>query len=150
MIKFHLSTIRPIAQRYTEFALSNLARATETQQAKALSGAEEVRLLRAIYRFQLCCNLFSTQLGRTWRSTYRAHILDLSLFVTQYEPWEIESIACFAFFMEREYWKIFETIRWDVDRDNPENAGELTFDFSENGERSPFAVLDQCGLKSHD
>ena len=67
MAGFHSSVIKPLARRYTDWALTNLAGETKNLWShKSLNKTEETRLLRALYRFQLCCNLFGRQ-GVVWR-----------------------------------------------------------------------------------
>ncbi|RDL30361.1 uncharacterized protein BP5553_10239 [Venustampulla echinocandica] len=96
MIAFHSSIIKALARHYTDWALINLATETKDSQSHGLlSRTEETRLLRALYRFQLCCNLFGT--GR--------HGILL-------EPGKVK------------YNQIFDDIRWDVHEENPKFDGQ--------------------------
>lgn len=60
--KFYFSIIQPFTRKYTSWALENLASALRipyNQHSDRLNVTEEIRLMRALYRFQLCCNIFS-------------------------------------------------------------------------------------------
>ncbi|KAK4861678.1 hypothetical protein LT330_003713 [Penicillium expansum] len=60
--KFYFSIIQPFTRKYTSSALENLASALRipyNQHSDRLNVTEEIRLMRALYRFQLCCNIFS-------------------------------------------------------------------------------------------
>lgn len=68
MVAFYGSIIKPLTRRYTHWALANLVESSETKYEEShepLSKTEEIRLLRGLYRFQLCCNLFSAGSYRT-------------------------------------------------------------------------------------
>jgi hypothetical protein len=59
IVTFYFSIIKPLAQICTNWAIGKLALETKSKQdGEPLSKPEETRLLRALYRFQLCCNLF--------------------------------------------------------------------------------------------
>lgn len=69
MISFHFSIVIPLARHYTSWALGNLAKATKEplqSQDELLSRKEEIRLVRGMYHFQLCCNLFGVSHGCKW------------------------------------------------------------------------------------
>lgn len=72
MVMFYVAFVRPVARRYPAWALENLEQGLHKHlgprelqleilhgcTASPLSGSEEVRLLRAIYRFEVYHNLF--------------------------------------------------------------------------------------------
>ncbi|KAL2691237.1 hypothetical protein Neosp_001618 [[Neocosmospora] mangrovei] len=64
-----------------EFKKSN-----PTAENPLLSRTERIRIMRALYRFQLWCNLF----GRSETGFDEVRILDM--FFGLYEPWEVEEI----------------------------------------------------------
>ncbi|KAL5364488.1 membrane bound O-acyl transferase family-domain-containing protein [Aspergillus floccosus] len=62
MHEFPFSDVIPSASQYTRRAMDHLAAQTGIPQSaypQPPSQAEETRLMRALYRFQLCCNVFS-------------------------------------------------------------------------------------------
>ena len=127
MVKFYLSVVKPLARHYTSWALDNLARKTnEPWRHTPLSDTEETRLMRALYRFQLCCNVF----GISSHPSYEQPRLGfdsvdiLTIFIGIYEPWEVEEIGCIYTFAEATYSQIFEDIRWDVNEENPKFDGQ--------------------------
>lgn len=64
---------------------------------RILSMTEKARLVRALYRFQLHCNLFGVghYFSRKVRLTLDFDAEDiLIMFFGIYEPWEVEKIAC--------------------------------------------------------
>jgi hypothetical protein len=122
ILAFHLSVVKPLVWRYTGWTVANLTEKTEDPQGhKPLSRMEETRLLRAFYRFQLCCNLF----GKGRHRTLQGHRLDfdsldiLKTFFCLFEPWEVEEIACIYTFAKERYTQIFGEIHWDVHKENP-------------------------------
>lgn len=124
---FYSSIIKLLARLYTGWALTNLADETkDVQNHEPLSRTEETRLLRAMYRFQLCCNLFGKGHHGTSlqpRSGFRSVDI-LKAFVCIFEPWEVEEIACIYAFSKEKYNQIFNDIRWDVDEKNPKFEGQ--------------------------
>ncbi|KAN0075629.1 hypothetical protein V8E54_006899, partial [Elaphomyces granulatus] len=110
MAFFHSSLIKPLARHYTDWALANLADVIKnSQRHEPLSEMEETRLLRALYRFQLCCNLFGTGRHKTSQqpsSGFRSVDI-LRVFLCMFEPWEIEEIACVYAFIKEKYNEIF-------------------------------------------
>jgi hypothetical protein len=136
MAAFHSFIIKPLARRYADWALANLADETKTSQSQLLNKTEEVRLLRALYRFQLCCNLFGSRHRAIWPPPLPVEILNMFLCV--FEPWEVEEIACVYTFSKEKYDRIFDGIRWDVHEKNPKFEGqrpptpEGAFDFDDS------------------
>ena len=122
MAAFHSSIIKPLARRYTDWALANLADETKNSRSQPLNKTEETRLLRALYRFQLCCNLFgNANYGAFWQPMLREI---LEMFLCIFEPWEVQEIACIYTFSKEKYNQIFNDIRWDVHKENPKFEGQ--------------------------
>jgi hypothetical protein len=132
VVSFHTSIIQPLAQKYTLWALDNFAKMTGSAHIhEPLSRTEETRLLRALYRFQLCANLFGTQPDQEY---VNGHMLDYDsrlepmdircLFAGLYEPWEVEEMVCICRFAKDKYNQIFDAICWDVDENNPKFDGQ--------------------------
>jgi hypothetical protein len=81
-----------------------------------------MRLQRALYRFQLCCNLFGKNADSTrwfFRGLNFKSVDILTIFLCLFEPWEIEEILCIYTFSKEMYTQIFKEIHWDLDANNP-------------------------------
>ena len=121
MASFHLSIVEPTLRLFTSEMLGNLAReARKPMNAERLSENEQRRLLRAFYRYHLTCNILShSRFSRTqdmsddgWYSGPWWY------YVSIFEPWEIEEIACVHRFArrrvaKRRFEQIFDEIRMD-------------------------------------
>ncbi|KAH7123721.1 hypothetical protein B0J11DRAFT_529711 [Dendryphion nanum] len=109
MITFHLTTMQPLAQLYSQWAQDAFPEAT-----KPLSASEHIRISRAMYRFHLYCNLY----GPNWGSSSLWPEFDpegiLRSFFCEYTPWEIEEILCIASFAQNFYDQIFHIIQQDL------------------------------------
>lgn len=114
----------PLAAHYIGWAFNNLAKETKKdplQSYEPLSRTEETRLVRALYRFQLYCNLFGVSHYRfrcQWMLEFD-HVNILRIYLGNYEPWEVEEIACIYAFTKATFNQVFDDIRWDVHQDNP-------------------------------
>lgn len=91
IVAFHLSIIKPLARYYAGWTVVNLAKETkDTQDYLSLSSTEETRLTRALYRFQLYCNLFGVSCHRSrrqWMLEFESvDILRISM--GNYELWD--------------------------------------------------------------
>ncbi|RMZ38332.1 hypothetical protein AFCA_000036 [Aspergillus flavus] len=124
---FYFSIVKPLAQYYTSWTLGNLAIETDKPRSdEPLSKMEETRLIRALYRFQLCCNLFgvglhkSSQIQRLSFDSVEIGTIFLDLF----ESWEVEEISCIYTFAKERYNQIFNDIRWNVHEENPKFEGQ--------------------------
>lgn len=88
-----------------------------------LSKTEDMRLVRALYCFQLNCNLLGISRYHSVWDRSRWDFDDDSdifkLFLCIYESWEIEGIACIYKFAEEELDRIFSDIYHDVHPTNP-------------------------------
>ncbi|KAM0171185.1 hypothetical protein ACHAPC_011073 [Botrytis cinerea] len=120
---FHSTIIKPLARQYTDWALTNLADETKnTRSITPLSKTEEMRLQRALYRFQLCCNLFGKNADSSqwfFQGLNFKSVDILTMFLCLFEPWEIEEILCLYTFSKEMYTQIFKEIHWDLDANNP-------------------------------
>jgi hypothetical protein len=104
MFTFHSLVLEPLVPIYTEWALANFPqengdKSHRSRQHQPLSGMEEMRLMRALYRFQLFCNLQG--LGRhIERKNFLPFVIastaadKLNKFFCWFEPWEVEEIIC--------------------------------------------------------
>jgi hypothetical protein len=123
---FHSSIIKPLIRHNTSWALDNLANETKNSRShQPLSRTEETRLLCALYRFELCCNLFGRgRHGTIWQKPDFKPEDILKMFICIFEPWEVEEIACMYTFSEEKYVRIFRDILWDVHEENPKFADQ--------------------------
>ncbi len=146
MVTFQSSVVQPLIPQFTSWAWANLAKETITsyQHQQPLSKTEEIRILRAFYRYQLCCNIFGI-----FQSYNR--ISDILHYSTQvfgefmnllFEPWEIEEIICIFAFVPDQYDQMFNylglkvqegyesPLRWKPPPSQPEDPRILQDSFS--------------------
>ena len=132
---FHVSVVRPLGRRYAAWALANLARkrvpsslGREPAEAEAeaeaapdpqptLSRSEEIRIFRALYRYETFCHLFGRNKGLR-RGGFREEAMN-EMFLCLFDPWEAEAIGCIDLFMRDKYKHIFLEVKWDLDDANP-------------------------------
>ncbi|OJI87273.1 hypothetical protein ASPTUDRAFT_114743 [Aspergillus tubingensis CBS 134.48] len=128
MMAFHFDVIKPFAKHYAEWALSNLAKEPEASHTKVdepLSESEEIRIIRALYRFQICCNLFGLGPHQDHVSgDYQDYLFIRPLKICQileslYHPWELEELWSINLFAEGKCTEIIKSIEWDFHEDNP-------------------------------
>lgn len=126
IITFHFSIIKPLAWYYTGWAMDNLSKETKNPQNHwPLSITVEARLVRALYRFQLYCNLFGVSRYPFFQRALRIRPVDfLGLFLNIYEPWEAEDFLCVHMFVTKKFNQVFDDIAWDVHQDNPKFDGQ--------------------------
>ena len=156
MVRFHWFVAAPLARQYTHWALSNLRSecAVELDVSEALSDTEETRLMRSLYRFQLCCTLFGKSrlgippvIGDKFES-----VEILVLFLSLFEPWEVEELACIYAFAKEKYEQVFRDIKWDVDEMNPKFDGQRpptpdgAFDFDDRCKWLADVLLHKIGV----
>ncbi|RAH58784.1 hypothetical protein BO85DRAFT_519604 [Aspergillus piperis CBS 112811] len=128
MMAFHFDVIKPFAKHYAEWALSNLAMEPEASHTKVdepLSESEEFRIIRALYRFQICCNLFGLGPHQDHVSgDYQDYLFVKTRKISQfleslYHPWELEELYCINLFAEEKCTDFIKSIEWDFHEDNP-------------------------------
>lgn len=134
MVKFHFFTVRPLVQHYTRYALQNLSNETRqlkqvTSKALRLSETKEALVTRALYRLQLCCNLFGIGSHKqSWEPTSVFHPIQiLDILGSCFQPWGIEEILCIVTFASDRYYQIFEAISDDIGADDPNFRGLQLF-----------------------
>ncbi|GFN15311.1 hypothetical protein AtubIFM56815_003144 [Aspergillus tubingensis] len=128
MMAFHFDVIKPFAKHYAEWALSNLAKEPEASHTKVdepLSESEEFRIIRALYRFQICCNLFGLGPHQDHVSgDYQDYLFVKTRKICQfleslYHPWELEELWSINVFAEEKCTEFIKSIEWDFHEDNP-------------------------------
>lgn len=76
MIKLHNSVVNPLVQHFADWALQNLSQLPGAQPySQPLSQTEETRISRALYRYQICCNLFDLHSRETKRPSFKAEYI---------------------------------------------------------------------------
>jgi hypothetical protein len=108
MVDFYHSVARPLVSQ-----LSTLLRQALGPRFKVgdPSPMEQKRILRAIYRFQLHCNIF----GESNWGYYSAVMPwwgQLSVFFAIFETREIQDIICIYTPIESKYQELFAAVRW--------------------------------------
>ncbi|KAJ3547110.1 hypothetical protein NM208_g1683 [Fusarium decemcellulare] len=101
MTRFYLDFVHPIAEHYARWSLDHLATrvsrdSSRCQQEHKLSSVESIRFRRAIYRFQLLCQLFEWAAWPFGEDTARN-------FLYRLHPWEKEEISSFYQFAYNVY-----------------------------------------------
>ncbi|PYH66547.1 uncharacterized protein BO88DRAFT_468920 [Aspergillus vadensis CBS 113365] len=126
MVFFYHSVLKPLTEHYFVWALRNLAIESEahTKIDEALSESEEHRIIRALYRFQLCSNVFGVGPNKDELDLFRIdfQLSDseiLKLLEDLWEPWELEEINCIYVFAETKCREIHDAVTWDFSEKNP-------------------------------
>ncbi|KAK3903715.1 hypothetical protein C8A05DRAFT_32529 [Staphylotrichum tortipilum] len=123
-----LSETPPLARRYL-----NLDR-----PGPGCTADEEFRIHRAMYRFQIYCNLFNHEGNSTRAGIYRMQLLLNVLIFGNFAPWVNEQLGCIHDYFERVLARAFdevaahdiqlgaESVNWlTIGRDNPHKQGYL-------------------------
>lgn len=123
MTLFHQKFVKPFVRGYTSWALANLNKHLGTEiQHKPLTQTEETRIMRALYRYQLCCHMWGRadgDLGRQHWGSDKANLYVEDM-LDSIEPWEVEELICVYAFVKAKLDETFTTIQDDVHPDNPE------------------------------
>ncbi|KEZ41558.1 hypothetical protein SAPIO_CDS7725 [Scedosporium apiospermum] len=121
MVTLYSYSVKPISEHFACWMLDDLTAQTGKNpqnypEKVVLTSTETMRLARAIYRFQLFCELTRRGAVRTPRDNLEARI---TAFFDMIEPWGIEELFSFYKFVSSIYDKILDDIRWDLHPDNP-------------------------------
>ncbi|KAM5344033.1 hypothetical protein ACJ41O_012570 [Fusarium nematophilum] len=117
MVVFHTNYVTPIMEHFAGWMLDNLAKHTQNDQHETTpSSTETMRLTRAVYRFQLLCQLADPATEPMRFSRGRA----IHGFFDILEPWEIEELFAFYQFAQHIYDKVLTEVSWDLHPDNPQ------------------------------
>ncbi|KAJ5154943.1 uncharacterized protein N7500_010382 [Penicillium coprophilum] len=135
MMKFYLSIIQPLKREYAKSTLHYLTGGLRTpydQTSDILSETEEIRVVRALYRFQLCCNLFAH--GHNGPILKRAPEFEArnvwELLQLLFDPWEIEEIVCIHDFAMNTY-RNLSPFDWNRHRLLPRKYHQQPVDWSQ-------------------
>ena len=140
LVGFHVNYVQPIMTLFVTWAMKNLASGFQEYRkvelpngiSLSLSQSEELRVARAIYRYQLCCSIFGAARLQTHCRRFPRGLSgqDLVTFLFMYEPWEAEEMVCFYEFVQTVYDKVFQDIEKDIEKDyqsNPRRGIGITF-----------------------
>lgn len=161
MAAFHTSTVEPLVEQYASWALGNIGTsATST----ALSSTERMRIQRAMYRFQILCDVFGNRLKYDNLTTNRPRNLRCLRFLSRYEPWEIEEILCINSFFQEKYEERLSEVSDDLNPNNnrlhshsplggPEDAFDLeqarTLAVAYDVDENPVMLTQVAGTRSY-
>ncbi|KAH8774578.1 hypothetical protein F5883DRAFT_627792 [Diaporthe sp. PMI_573] len=114
LVAYHLSVARPLASQYSKWALANLTKAASSSPGEEgdaespavhrghdtrLSRSEEIRIYRALYRYETYHHLFGRNQGKR-RGAFRHHEIN-ELFFCLFDAWEAEAIGCVELFVRQ-------------------------------------------------
>ncbi len=118
MAALYCSVARPVVR---ECAARFLERLEPLGEVRELSPTEEGRLLRALYRFQLYCNLFGPGLeGYMFRTACKLWFeYHLDMFFCLFKPWEIEEVWCIYVLFRGVYTNLVDTVAPDLSSQHP-------------------------------
>ncbi|RAH78651.1 hypothetical protein BO86DRAFT_381993 [Aspergillus japonicus CBS 114.51] len=125
ILRFHYTVILPLVPRFTAWMHGNLPKEAElgliqltSPSQPKISPTEESRIIRALYRFQLCCHLFGNRTDdRPWGNDYdmTGYLDILQHLEATFYAWEIEEILCVYTFVQDLYPDIFDEARVGLD-----------------------------------
>ncbi|KAJ5794024.1 hypothetical protein N7457_000623 [Penicillium paradoxum] len=159
LVRFYFSVANNLTPLFTRWALSNLtAEAPIIQDMdiphQPLTETEEIRILRAFYRFQLLCNVFAHGYDTHFIINIPAYRpLEVQRWLDElFTPWEVEEIACVHEFVLVSYLESIQT-NW-TSYESLAQQGFIVRDEEELGESSGanrantylFGTV-SCGLK---
>ncbi|RYP13395.1 hypothetical protein DL767_010753 [Monosporascus sp. MG133] len=148
---YHISVARPLARLYSEWALANLRKAASSSavQERAaenpaahgdleirLSRSEEIRVFRALYRYETYYHLFGRNQGER-HGGFRHHEIN-EFFFCLFDPWEAEAVGCIELFVRQRYEEIFNSVKGAL---HPKNTRFRL----ENGTYNPEGSFDLDG-----
>lgn len=114
MYKFHVKVIEPLVDQYAAWALRHLEyEADSTDVGGAISDTERVRIIRALYRFEIGCNVCADTSGY-WVSPPLTPDEFTVQFFFNYEAWEVEEMLCVADFVFDKMNKVFDEVENDL------------------------------------
>lgn len=132
MAAYHISVACPLARMYSSWALDNIKEKISSSVARNgtetlpiahdsrgvnLSRSEEIRIFRALYRYETYHHLFGRNKGRR-HGGFRHHEIN-EIFFSEFAPWEAEAVGCVDIFIRQKYKNIFSDVKEDL---HPQNA----------------------------
>lgn len=125
MAAFHQSVARPLSVKCAALFLQNLDPSLEVD---GLSGTEQIRLLRALYRFQLYCNLFGQgpKPGQRRKVARLDPAETLALLFGSLKPWEVEEIDSIYTLVRSKYDAVPDATQHDLAKETPMSTLDLS------------------------
>ena len=116
MAAFYQAVVRPLLRQCANLLLHNLDPSLEANSG-SLSVTERTRLLRALYRFELFCNLFGQgpKAGRVRPVPGLSHAHILALLFGPLRSWEVEEVDCVYMLIRNKYDQVFDMIGRDLE-----------------------------------
>ncbi len=110
---FHQSVVRPLSLKRAALFLQ---RFDPSLEVVGLSGTEQTRLLRALYRFQLYLQHLRPrpEPGRSRPVVGLALAKTLALSFGPFHPWEVEEIDCIHMLIRNKYDAVFDAVECDL------------------------------------
>ncbi|KAK4143192.1 uncharacterized protein C8A04DRAFT_37728 [Dichotomopilus funicola] len=126
LVRFHHAIVEPLTERYSIWALAALSSAP---QDCPLSWTEKVRIQRALYRFQIFCNLCGSRgEGRSSPQSLQEPLERLRV-LSLFPAWQIEEILCIQEFGKDTYGGIFDRVAWDLNEERNPGYKDLNLKF---------------------
>ena len=131
LCSFHLSVILPLAEFFSYWAYTNLAKATVSSEEairsepaatqkmdlSSISKSERIRIMRALYRCETYYHLFGRNKGRRIGAFRHSQIAET--FFNIFQPWEAEEMGCIDSFIHQKYTHVFNHVKADLHPDSP-------------------------------
>ncbi|KAK1655116.1 hypothetical protein BDP81DRAFT_468400 [Colletotrichum phormii] len=93
--RFYSSTVEPLKTSfYEEFRCHKRSIWVEREDSNKLSTTENVRMLRALYHFEIWCSCYGLGSSAVQLLPMTTNIEMLRFMNKHFEPWEIEELAC--------------------------------------------------------
>lgn len=128
MAIFHIRHVAPVVELFSLQILGEFSRRAEEagvvdhvciQKTPSLSVTETLRFTRAVYRFQILCQVAVLLDGEDMLRSNDHQKGRVERFLGLNQPWEIDGLFSFYEFVERSYDSVFKKIHDDVHPDNP-------------------------------
>ncbi len=112
LARFHQSIIEPLTERYSVWALAALS---SSPQDCPLSGTERRRIQRALYHYQIYCNLCGSRgEGRSSPRRLEDPLEGLRI-LSLFPAWQIEEVLCINEFAKDTYGGVYHRVTDDLD-----------------------------------
>ena len=160
LLRLH-ETVKRVTEEYCRSIASKMSPKEAQQQPLRLSKMEQLRFHRAIYRFQLYCNLFGAAARWTSerdRGRSSDHVPKVRFFAA-FPPWEVQEIAGIWHHLNRRWASILRQVSdiffpKHISKGGPDSDLEDTFEylrFTRHGspqERNPDILSQQQAISS--
>ncbi|KAK3902868.1 hypothetical protein C8A05DRAFT_33406 [Staphylotrichum tortipilum] len=134
MAGFYFSVVSPLVGEVARLAWRRLEPGREGCEVGGLSGTETERITRALYRFQLYCNLWGAgERSGPPRAVAGVAVEErLEWFFCLLRPWEVEEVDCVYTVLDAKYEEWFEAVKEGVFK------GKRKLDFGNENKREDY------------